>query len=547
MGFKFKSRTGFVVGLGVTIGVGLFATHARAATSSNNLKATPGDYLVEMVPNSASVEDFSMMMPTRSKIEPLGLRGWYHIKVPAQAAKEGYSVEALSHLPGVLYVQPNYKIHLLGNPSLDKLRAEVQQKLLAWRERSQNAGGRSNPCPIPIPGICNPNGGGGNNPGGGGGLPGGGTTPTTKPPIPAPVAPTYAGPDPLFKKQWGMITVGVKDHLIQNAKPVVVAVLDTGIDYTHPDLVSNLWRNPGEMGTDASGRNKATNQIDDDNNGYVDDVIGWDFVDNDNKPYDKTTPAIQLILGQGGNPGHGTHCSGNVGARGDNGIGISGADPTAKIMALRFISKKGEGTTANAVKAIMYAVNNGAQVMSNSWGSNGDDPKDPAGNKALHDAIKYAQQRGVLFVAAAGNGNAQGVGFDNDTSATPAVPASYPYNIIISVAALDQNGNLASFSNWGKKSVDIGAPGVKIFSTIPGGKYSDTIFNFGGGMVAYWDGTSMATPHVAGAAALYLATHPNATWQEVKAAILNSATPVASLADKVVSGGELNVQRMLQE
>ena len=541
MALKLKSRIGFVTSLGLIIAMGLSASHARAASSSTVLKATPGDYLIEMVPNAVAAEDFSMMMPAQSKIHSLGLRGWYHIKLPAQAAK-AVSIEALSHVPGVLYVQPNYKIHLLANPSLDKLRAEVKQQLLKWRERSQNAGSASNPCPFPIPGLCNPNGGGGNVP-----IPGGGgNAPTVKPPIPAPVTPTIAGPDPLFKKQWGMITIGVKDRLIQNAKPVVVAVLDTGIDYTHEDLVPNLWRNPGEMGTDAFGRNKSTNQIDDDNNGYVDDVIGWDFVDNDNKPYDKTTPAIDLLLNKGGNPGHGTHCSGNVGARGDNGKGISGVDPTAKIMALRFISKKGEGTTANAVKAIMYAVNNGAQVMSNSWGSNGEDPNNPAGNKALRDAIKYAQTRGVLFVAAAGNGNAQGVGFDNDTSATATVPASYPYNIIISVAALDQKGNLASFSNWGKKSVDLGAPGVKIFSTVPGDKYSDTIINFGP-LVAYWDGTSMATPQVAGAAALYIATHPNATWQEVKSAILSSASPIPSLADKVVSGGELNVQRLLQE
>ncbi len=534
-----KLRTSFLAGLGLLMGVSLTAAPrvmaATANTTEQSTIAEPGDYLVELAPHRSALESFSpMSMPATSKIESLGVNGWYHIQVPRQAAKT-FSIEALSQAPGVLYIQPNYKLHIMESPSLLKLRAEVQRKLAQWRASSQHAD--DNNCPFPLPGLCNPNGGGGNNNGGG-------STPVTKPPIPAPTTPVIGESDPLFSKQWGMLSIGVKDQIINNTQPVVVAVIDTGIDYTHEDLVDNLWRNPGEMGTDAQGRDKSTNQVDDDANGYVDDVIGWDFVDNDNQPYDITTPPEQLLTGEG-NPGHGTHCSGNVGARGDNGKGISGADPTAKIMALRFISQKGQGTTADAVKAITYALKNGAQVMSNSWGSNGDDPSDPTGNKALHDAIQAAQDKGVLFVAAAGNGDSSGNGYDNDTSSTPSVPASYPYDIIVSVAATDSNGNLASFSNWGQKTVTLGAPGVKIFSTVVGSKYSDMVFDFGGGLSAAWDGTSMATPHVAGAAALYISTHPNATWQQVKAALIKSVTPAPALEGKTVSGGIVNVQNLL--
>ncbi len=540
MRVNLKLRGSIVAGLGLAMGVGLIAAPRALASAPT---ADAGDYLIEMAPRRSAFESFSTMSaPANSKIEYLGVPGWYHIQVSPTAAKT-FSLETLSQAPGVMYVQPNYKLHLMESPSLVKLRAEVQRKLAQWRASSQNAADNS-PCPFPIPGLCNPNGGGGNTPPNPNPSGGGGNAPVAKPDIPAPTTPTVGESDPLFSKQWGMISIGVKDQILSNAKPVVVAVIDTGVDYTHEDLVDNLWRNPGEMGTDAQGRDKSSNQVDDDNNGYVDDVIGWDFVMNDNKPYDITTPPEQLLMGEG-NPGHGTHCSGNVGARGDNGKGIAGADPTAKIMALRFISEKGQGTTADAVKAITYAINNGAQVMSNSWGSNGDDPQDPAGNKALHDAIQAAQAKGVLFVAAAGNGDQSGNGFDNDTSSTPSVPASYPYDIIVSVAATDSSGALASFSNWGKKTVTLAAPGVKIFSTVVGSKYSDTVFDLGGGLTATWDGTSMATPHVAGAAALYIATHPNATWQEVKAALIKSVTPESALADKTVAGGIVNVQSLL--
>ena len=351
-----------------------------------------------------------------------------------------------------------------------------------------------------------------------------------------------AARDPLINKQWGMLDMGAAQvwPVAKNNKTIVVAVIDSGVDYTHPDLVPNMWRNPGETGKDAQGRDKATNKIDDDGNGYVDDVVGYDFAGNDSLPYDKSVAAWQLLLG-GGNPGHGTHCAGNIAARGNNGLGISGVAPNAQIMALRFISEKGTGVTSAAIKAIRYAVDNGAKVLNNSWGSMGEDPSEPAENKALRDAIQYAESKGVLFIVAAGNGF-RGKGYDNDTAARPAYPASYPYSNIISVAAIDAKNELGKFSNFGVKTVHIGAPGVKIYSTIVGGKYSDQPIPF----LAVWEGTSMAAPHVAGAAALYWAQYPDKTMAEVKAAILNSAAPISSLKGKVSSGGKLNIVNLMK-
>lgn len=348
-----------------------------------------------------------------------------------------------------------------------------------------------------------------------------------------PQSPTEStGTDPLFSKQWGMNNVGVQNAWKINPgnNKIIVAVIDTGVDYTHEDIIQNLWRNPKEI---------PNNGIDDDNNGYIDDVIGWDFLSNDNKPYDLAATTVGELM-NGGNPGHGTHCAGNVAARGQNGKGISGVAPNAQIMAIRFIGE--EGTTAAAIKSIKYAVDNGAKVLSNSWGSEGEDPADPE-NQALRDIIKYAQDHDVLFIAAAGNGH-QGVGYNNDTDKLPGVPASYDNDNIISVAAIDSKDKLGTFSNWGPKTVDIAAPGVKVFSTTVTSKYSDTVIPVLG---ANWDGTSMACPHVAGAAALYWSAHPEKTYAQVKDAIMNSTVRIAAVDGKVVSNGKLNVEKLMQQ
>lgn len=396
----------------------------------------------------------------------------------------------------IVHVQKNYKIKVRQNPSL-------QKALTAYLQ--------DNPDQTDTP------------------L----TAPADNPAIPAAPADS-TGADPLLSKQWGMKDIGVEAawKFSPGSNNIVVAVIDTGVDYTHEDLLPNLWRNEKEI---------PDNNVDDDGNGFVDDVIGWDFVGKDNKPYDLAATSLGDLL-NGGNPGHGTHCAGNVSARGQNGKGISGVAPNARIMSIRFLGNEG-GTTADAVLSIKYAVDNGAKVLSNSWGSEGEDPDDAVNNQALKDSVQYAADHDVLFVAAAGNGH-QGKGYDNDTDAKPAYPASYDHDNIISVAALDVNNNFGSFSNWGKRTVDIGAPGVKVFSTTVTGKYSDTVIPILG---ANWDGTSMACPHVAGAAALYWSAHPEKTYRQVKEAIMNSAVRIQAAEGKLVTNGKLSVENLMKQ
>lgn len=426
---------------------------------------------------------------------------WMRVQTSEKRAE--LLMENLSGNPAVEYVQPNYKIKLLENYQIkDPLKRAAVGKAMARQKR-----GDKQPAP------------------------------QAKPDNPAiPNAPAQStGADPDFSKQWGMNDIGVKDawKKTTGSEEMIVAVIDTGVDYTHEDLLPNLWRNSKEI---------PNNNIDDDKNGYVDDIVGWDFVSNDNKPYDLAVDPAQLLMG-GGNPGHGTHCAGNVAARANNSKGIAGVAPNVKIMSLRFISEKGQGTSADAIKAVKYAVDNGAKILSNSWGSEGEDPEAEAENKALREIIQYAQDRGALFVAAAGNGH-NGVGYDNDTDKAPAYPASYDHDIIISVAALDKNNKLGSFSNWGSKTVDIGAPGVAVYSTTVGNKYSDTVIDIGGFTVT-WDGTSMAAPHVAGAAALYWSAYPEKSWQEVKEAVIGSAKKIPVLSGKAVSEGKLDVKALM--
>lgn len=342
------------------------------------------------------------------------------------------------------------------------------------------------------------------------------------------------GADPLLKNAWG-----IKDSnadaawkTLEQGNDIVIAVTDTGVDYTHEDLAANMWHNPGEIPNDKK---------DNDGNGYVDDIVGWDFANNDNKPYDYITGLITTLF-IGGNPGHGTHVAGVIGARLNNGKGIAGVAPKVKIMALRFISERGQGDTAAAVKAVNYAVDNGAKIINASWGSE----KGQEDDTALIKALERARDKGVIFVAAAGNGrsNADGShgGFDNDNDPKPAVPASFNIDNIISVAAIDSKGELGSFSNYGAKTVHIGAPGVKILSTVPGSRYEDAVIDFPPFLTATWDGTSMATPHVVGALAAIWSKDPKADWKKVRDTLLKNAKPIPSLKGKVSTDGKLDLQ-----
>ena len=317
--------------------------------------------------------------------------------------------------------------------------------------------------------------------------------------------------DPMFGSLWGLHntgqTGGTPDADIDgpeawddrfDASDVVVADIDTGVDYKHEDLKDNMWENPGEI---------PGNGVDDDGNGFVDDIYGWDFVNNDNNPMDDND--------------HGTHTSGTIGAVGNNKIGVTGVCWNVQIMALKFLNASGSGSTTNAIKCIEYAKMMGAHLSSNSWGGGGS-------SQALKDAIAKGPP---LFIAAAGNSN-------QNTDTIPHYPSSYDLRKIISVAATDHNDKRASFSNYGPKSVDLGAPGVNIMSTVPGG--------YQGG----WNGTSMATPHVAGVAALLwselppgLKAHPVLAGLIVKIIILKSVDPIADLAGKVKTGGRLNAEK----
>lgn len=484
-----------------------------AAVFSGSLmaKGADGDYLVQIAPEvqSSTIQALQTRLPIGTVIEDLGIAGWTHVKMPANAVN-AFSTNTILSMPGVLHAQQN---HIVTLNATWQIKDPAQREALMKRIQ---AGGPP------------------------GGFPGGSAPAADNPPIPTSGS-GGSGPDPLVNKQWGMNQMGVHDAWTRTKgrADIVVAVIDTGIDYTHEDLVDNLWHNPGEMGRDNRGGDKSNNGVDDDGNGYIDDIIGWDFASNDNKPFDLTANMMDMLM-SGGNPGHGTHCAGNIAARADNGKGITGVAPGVRLMGLRFISEKGQGTTGDAVKAIRYAVMNGAKVLSNSWGSEGDDPADKD-TGALKDAIKFAMDHGVLFIAAAGNGH-QGVGYDNDSDPKPGVPASYAIDNIISVAAINEAGALGSFSNWGARTVHIAAPGVKVFSTVTQDEhYSDTVIDIPGVITATWDGTSMATPHVAGAAALYMSMHPEKDWRATKNAILSSAKKNPALQGKMVSGGQLDV------
>lgn len=336
--------------------------------------------------------------------------------------------------------------------------------------------------------------------------------------------------DPLFSSLWGLHNT-LRDADIDapdawdietGSTNIIVAVVDTGVDYTHEDLAANIWHNPDEI----SG-----NGIDDDGNGYIDDDIGWDFSTcekfnsyfeciilkpEDNDPYD--------------DHGHGTHCSGTIGAVGNNGTGVAGVNWHIKIMPLKFLNPDGYGSYSDAVSAILYGIEMGVHIMSNSWG--GDEY-----SQALSDAIEAADNAGILFIAAAGN-NARNTDF------SPFYPASYDVQNIVSVAATDNYDALASFSNFGVHSVDLAAPGVNIFSTLPPFAYlsSNCNDNDGNGYGSC-SGTSMAAPHVSGVAGLIWSHYPDLTVSEVKDRILFTSDPVSSLSGKVLTGGRLNAYR----
>ena len=344
--------------------------------------------------------------------------------------------------------------------------------------------------------------------------------------------------DPNFSRLWGLENTGQTGGLADadidasaawdvstGSEQVIVGVVDTGIDFTHPDLAANIYTNPGEDAWANPNDPSTGNGIDDDGNGKIDDWRGWNFITNTNNAYDDNM--------------HGTHCAGTIGAVGDNGIGVVGVNWRVKMMPLKFLDSRGSGSTAGAVDAIIYAANMGVHVLSNSWGGGGF-------STSLENAIKFADGKGVLFVAAAGND-----GTNNDI--TPNYPSNYEVPNVIAVAATDHGDKLAIWgsggggnddgcgficasvnaavpgSNYGVKTVHLAAPGKDILSTVPGTGYSSL------------SGTSMATPHVSGAAALLLAVDPNLSVSRLKTVLLTSVDKLDDLTGKVAAGGRLNI------
>jgi len=320
--------------------------------------------------------------------------------------------------------------------------------------------------------------------------------------------------DPQFAEQWALANSGQRGGKegadisatlawakTTGSDKVVVAVLDSGVDYTHEDLAENMWVRPSNMAP-----------YHDDELGTIDDLNGFNAIDNASDPMDEN--------------GHGTHCAGIIGAEGENDLGIAGVNWKVQIMPLKFMNAGGFGTTKDAIEAINYVIDRkkagvNVRIISASWGST-------QRSRALEDVIRKAYENDILFVAAAGNAST-----NNDRN--PHFPSSYNVPNVISVAALDRHDQLASFSNYGPKSVAVAAPGVDILSTWLGNEYEEK------------SGTSMATPVVAGVAALVLAEHPRMSVDDLRKQILAASDPIVALKGKTVTGGRINAAKALED
>lgn len=327
----------------------------------------------------------------------------------------------------------------------------------------------------------------------------------------------YTPNDPDFNRLWGLRNTGNNEpngrtagvegadidalrawEINRGSRAVRIAVIDTGIDYNHEDLAANMWTNPNEI---------PGNGIDDDGNGFIDDVHGYNFVNNTGNPWD-------------GN-GHGTHCAGTIGAVHDNALGVAGVMADVELVAVKFLSDGGSGTTENAIRAVDYATSLDVDIMSNSWGGGGR-------SQALEDAIRRASDRGIIFTAASGNS-----GTNNDVR--PHYPSNYDVPNVISVAATTAQDGLASFSTYGRNTVHIAAPGHNVLSSVQNNRYS------------VFSGTSMATPHVSGALGLLLSQEGRMPVEEVRSRLLATSEPLPSLRGKTVNGGRLNAYNLLTD
>jgi thermitase len=327
--------------------------------------------------------------------------------------------------------------------------------------------------------------------------------------------------DPKFQQLWGLINTGNNEpagsrgnsaptgkagndinaneawKITKGDKKIKIAVIDTGVDYNHPDLKNNMWTNNAELNGKPG--------VDDDGNGYIDDIHGYDVANDDGDPMD-------------GN-GHGTHCAGTIAAEHDNNIGIAGVMAKASIVGVKFLTDQGSGSTIDAIKAIDYATKIKVDIMSNSWGGGGS-------SEALKEAIERAKDSGIIFTAAAGNS-----GTNNDSQ--PHYPSNYDVDNVISVAAHNYNNELAYFSCYGSRTVHVAAPGRNILSTTPNNSYD------------VYSGTSMATPHVTGVIGLYLAEHGATNALVIRKKLMESSVYGKSYGKKIMSKGRVDAYNFI--
>lgn len=392
-------------------------------------KSVPGEYVVKIKPTIAEMSVSTLRHVLGGDVKEMVASDVVLLKYPSE--KKANALKQLNGNPFVEYAEPNYIYQIVKTPD-DKEYA----KLWGMKNSGQDVNGS-----VGVKGI-----------------------------------------DIGAEAAWDITT---------GSKNVVIAIIDTGVNYKNADLKDNIWVNEKE----AAGKSG----VDDDGNGFVDDIYGYDFANKDSDPMD--------------DHGHGTHVSGTIGGSGNNGKDVAGVNWNVKIMAIKFLKGDGGGTLADAIKAIDYATTMGARISNNSWGGGGY-------SKALEEAIQRAADKNSLFVAAAGNSA-------KDNDATPNYPSNYEIENVLAVAAIDNKGALANFSCYGKKSVDVAAPGVNILSFTTKG-------------LEAWSGTSMATPHVAGIAGLLLANEPGLKATEIKDRIIKTAAPLASMKNKSVSGGLAN-------
>jgi len=446
------------------LGLAVLSTSAFAKMTSE-VPHVPGEVLVKVKPGfMGKFLAKKSFLGADVKSEMRTLAGQFFLLKSDSKSTQSLVTE-LENLSEVAYAEPNYIYKAIaGTQSLESMLAGSHREVM-------NAGAPTDPLYGKLWGLNNT---GSNEPDRNGGQSG------TR---------GVAGADVDAEKSWS---------ITRGSKKVVIAVIDTGIDYNHPDLKNNIWINEKEI---------AGNGIDDDGNGYIDDIHGWNAQGKNGNPMD-------------GNA-HGTHCAGTIGAEHNNGIGVAGVMDDVTLMGVKFLSDEGSGTLADAVEAIDYATKMNVDIMSNSWGGGGY-------SKSLEDAIKAARNKGIVFVAAAGNDNS-----NNDSR--PSYPATYQVENVISVASHTAQDTLSSFSNFGKRTVHVAAPGSNILSTTPNSEYK------------VFSGTSMATPHVSGVIGLLVAENGRIPVQELRERLMGTSTPAAAYRRTTVAGGRVNTYNFLTD